>query len=163
MATEGKTAIIVAAITVAGVIVTATFANWDKLIGKKKPDEKTNPVAAAGPSNTASLQTAGSGNVLIAGSNNSVTIAPSSPKPVACRDESHGVEEYARTFEVDKYSSWLGGGFDQAKWCTQVINELRGLHPKGKLEIISSSERSESKCAPLKEGLNKSTNHALVR
>jgi hypothetical protein len=148
MAAESKTPIVVAVITVVGVIVTATFANWDKLVGKKKPDEKA-VVTDAQPTASASQAASGNGNVQIVGSGNTVTVAPPQPKPVACRDESHGVERYARTFETDKNSSWLGGGFDQAKWCTQVISELRGQHPQGNFTVVSSSEKSESKCAPL--------------
>ena len=149
MAAESKTPVVVAVITVVGVIVTATFANWDKLTGKKKPDEKPVATVPSQATVTASQAASGNGNVQIAGSGNTVTIAPPQPKPVACRDESHGLERYARTFEADKNSSWLGGGFDQAKWCTQVIGDLRGQHPKGNFTVLTSSEKSESKCAPL--------------
>lgn len=149
MAAESKNPIVVAVITVVGVIVTATFANWDKLSGNKKADEKPTAIAPVSPTVSASQSASGSGNIQIAGSDNSVTLAAPPANPVACRDETHGLERYARTFEVDKNSSWLGGGFDQTKWCTQVIAELRGQHPKGKFEVITSSEKSESKCAPL--------------
>ena len=149
MPAESKTPIVVAVITVVGVIVTATFANWEKVFGKKAPYEKPVVTAPAQPTVTTSQGASGNGNVQIAGSGNTVTMAPTQPKPVACRDESHGVERYARTFETDKNSSWLGGGFDQSKWCTQVIGELRGQHPEGKFTVVSSSEKSETKCAPL--------------
>ena len=29
--------------------------------------------------------------------------------PKACRDKSHGVERYARTFDVDRWSNWMVG------------------------------------------------------
>lgn len=67
---------------------------------------------------------------------------------VACRHPSHGIERYARTFNVDRNSSWMGGGYDQGKWCNDVIASLRGEHPQGSFEIVGHSERSENKCPP---------------
>ena len=149
MPAESKTPIVVAVITVVGVIVTATFANWEKLFGKKEALNKPVVTAPAQPTVAPSQAAFGNGNVQIVGSDNTVNMPPAQPKPVACRDKSHGVERYARTFETDKNSSWLGGGFDQSKWCTQVIGELQGQHPEGRFTVVSSSERSETKCAPL--------------
>ena len=71
---------------------------------------------------------------------------PSTPK--ACRDKTHGVEKYAREFDVTRTSQWMGGGYSQDPWCTDVMNQLRTELPDGSFNKISSSERSETKCAP---------------
>lgn len=68
--------------------------------------------------------------------------------PRACRDKSHGVERYARTFDVDRWSNWMGGGYSQDPWCNDVIASLRGEHAEGQFEVLGKSEQSESKCAP---------------
>ncbi len=68
--------------------------------------------------------------------------------PRACRDRSHGIERYARTFEVGRWSNWMGGGYSQASWCNDVISSLRGEHPEGQFEVVASSEQSESRCPP---------------
>jgi hypothetical protein len=79
-------------------------------------------------------------------------IAPGSGSSItstrACRDSSHGVERYARTFEVTRESSWMGGGYDQGKWCNDAISVLRGEHPNAQFSVVGSSENSESRCAP---------------
>jgi hypothetical protein len=65
-----------------------------------------------------------------------------------CRDPSHGIERFLREFDVTRDSGWRGGGYDPARWCNDVLGELRGQFPSGNFKIIGKSERSESKCAP---------------
>ena len=33
------------------------------------------------------------------------------PQPRTCRDKTHGIERYGRTFDTEHSSSWMGGGF----------------------------------------------------
>ncbi len=68
--------------------------------------------------------------------------------PQTCRDKSHGVESYARTFDTERSSSWMGGGFTQPQWCAQAIATLRGEHPEGGFEVVTSSERTQNTCPP---------------
>ncbi len=68
--------------------------------------------------------------------------------PKACRDKSHGIEQYSRTFDVDRWSNWMGGGFSEDPWCNDVIASLRGEHPEGQFEVLAKSQQSESKCPP---------------
>lgn len=143
---DNKTAIILGVLTLSGVLATAVFGNWDKLIPTKSEQPEVAPAPTAPSTVTQSAN--GSGNIQVSGANNTITVG-ATPAPKACRDPSHGIEKYSRTFDVDKNSSWLGGGFDQEKWCNQVIAELRGQHPSGDFSVIKSSEKSESKCAPL--------------
>lgn len=72
------------------------------------------------------------------------------PVPVVkmCRDKSHGVESYGRTFDTERSSSWMGGGLDQPRWCNQVIATLLGEHPEGAFEVVTSSERTQNTCWP---------------
>ena len=70
------------------------------------------------------------------------------PTPAPCRDKSHGVERYARTFDVDRTSPWMGGGFSQDPWCNQVVGELRGQNPEGAFEVMGKSEDKKNTCAP---------------
>lgn len=71
------------------------------------------------------------------------------PAPKACRDRTHGVERYQRVFPVARDSNWMGGGFNQSAWCSQVIAELRGQHPDGSFRVMAQSEDSHTTCAPL--------------
>ena len=65
-----------------------------------------------------------------------------------CRDPSNGVEQYSRQIEYSRTSPYMGGGFDQGRWCAQVISDLRSQHPQAVLEIKSRSETSKSVCQP---------------
>lgn len=87
----------------------------------------------------------GNNNLQISGSNNVVNPLPT-PKP--CRDKSHGVESYARTFDVDRTSQWMGGGYSQDPWCNDVISELRGQNPDGTFEVLGKSENKKNTCPP---------------
>lgn len=71
---------------------------------------------------------------------------PSTPK--ACRDKSHGIERYGREFDITRSSHWMGGGYSQDPWCNDVIGQLRGEHPDGAFNKVSSSERSNNTCPP---------------
>lgn len=68
--------------------------------------------------------------------------------PKACRDPSHGIERYARSFNVERSSNWMGGGYDQNKWCNDVIASLRGEYQDSKFEVVSKSENTKNTCAP---------------
>lgn len=65
-----------------------------------------------------------------------------------CRDSSHGVEQYSRVLEYSRTSPFMGGGFNQERWCEQVIAELRGQYPQANFEVNRRSETSKSVCAP---------------
>jgi hypothetical protein len=71
---------------------------------------------------------------------------PSAPQ--ACRDPSHGVERYQHEIDVSRESGWRGGGYDQGRWCNEVLLALRAEHPNGDFRVLGSSEQSESKCKP---------------
>jgi V8-like Glu-specific endopeptidase len=73
---------------------------------------------------------------------------PSAPSAQTCRHPSHGVEKYQRTFDVARDSNWMGGGYDQTRWCNDVIAALRGAYPQGAFSVMSRGEESESKCRP---------------
>jgi hypothetical protein len=73
---------------------------------------------------------------------------PPPPAPKACRDPSHGLERYAREFDVSRDSGWRGGGYDPTRWCNDVISALRGEHPQGTFTVVRSGQQSESKCKP---------------
>lgn len=104
----------------------------------------TAPPASVGVSGTNQSIT-GNNNTQISGSNNVINPLPV-PKP--CRDKSHGVESYARTFDVPKTSQWMGGGYSQDPWCNDVIGELRGQFPEALFEVIGKSENTKNTCAP---------------
>jgi hypothetical protein len=74
--------------------------------------------------------------------------SPAPPK--ACRNPSHGVERFLREFDVTRDSGWRGGGYDQGRWCSDVIAILRGEFPAvgSTFDIVSHDEREESKCRP---------------
>ena len=143
MAGDNRTQIVVAALALVGTIGGAVLANWDKIAGRS---EKKETPATPAPSFSASQSISGNNNVQISGSNNVVN-QPPQPKP--CRDKTHGVESYGRTFVSDKTSNWMGGGYSQDPWCNDVINELRAQHPEGLFTVLSKSERSKTTCAPL--------------
>ena len=139
---ENKTPIIVAAIALVGTIGAAVLANWDKLTSSN-PNK---PAATAPqPSISASQSITGNNNVQISGSNNIIN-PPRQPTP--CRDKTHGVESYGRTFVTEKKSNWMGGGYSQDPWCNDVINELRAQHPDGAFKVLAKSEDSKTTCAP---------------
>lgn len=140
MAADNRTAIVVATIALTGAIGAAVIANWDKL--GRSSVEKPNAAPAPGVGQTIT----GSNNTQISGSNNVVNPTPT-PKP--CRDKSHGVERYQRTFPASRDSNWMGGGFNQGAWCNQVIAELSRANPDGAFRIMAQSEDSHTTCAPL--------------
>lgn len=139
---DNKTQVVVATLSLVGVLGGALFANWDKIVAK---DEPKSPQASSAPAPTTTQTSTGSNNVQISGSNNVVN-PPPQPKP--CRDKSHGVERFARTFVAERTSNWMGGGYSQDPWCNDVINELRAQHPDGEFNVLAKSEKSETKCAP---------------
>lgn len=112
-------------------------------ISKPKQRAHNNKTSPSIPS--ASQSITGDSNVQISGSNNVVNPA-AIPKP--CRDKTHGVESYGRTFEVDRYSNWMGGGYSQDPWCNEVLAGLRGEHPEGAFEVVAKSEKSKDTCPP---------------
>ncbi len=142
---NNRTQIVLGALSLVGVLGAAVFTNWDSIAGSKKEGAATVPTPAPSAQGGASQSINGSNNIQVSGSNNIVN-PPTQPR--ACRDKSHGVESYARTFVVEQKSSWMGGGFSQDPWCNQVIGELRGQHPEGVFEVLAKSEESQSKCAP---------------
>lgn len=70
------------------------------------------------------------------------------PSTKTCRLPAHGVESYQRSFDVTRESGWRGGGYDQNRWCGDVIGILRGEHPAAVFSVKSQGENSESKCPP---------------
>lgn len=76
------------------------------------------------------------------------TPAPAA-QPAPCRDKSHGVERYQREFDVAEKSHWMGGGYSQDPWCTDLIGKLRGQHPEARFAVLEKSEESKSTCLPL--------------
>ena len=152
MTTKNQIQILLGVLTLIGIIATAVFDNWDKLVSVRERDEDLSAernVETIKPSASQSITANSNIQVNVNGSNNVVSSSiQQSLGPKACRDKSHGVESFGHTFEVERNSAWMGGGSDQQKWCSQVISELRGQYPDGLFEVISSSERSESKCSP---------------
>jgi len=70
------------------------------------------------------------------------------PPPKMCRIPENGIERYGNVFNVTRESGWRGGGYDPARWCSDVIIMLKGEHPGANLSIIGQQENSESKCRP---------------
>jgi hypothetical protein len=68
--------------------------------------------------------------------------------PKVCRHSSHGIERYAREFDVTRSSHFMGGGFDQPRWCTQAIGQLRGEHPGAEFQVLGSNENKRDTCSP---------------
>lgn len=144
---DNRTQIVLGALAFAGVLGAAVFNNWGVLSGTEKPKPPASTASGATTGAPASSQTiTGNGNLQISGSNNVVNPLP---QPKACRDKTHGVERYVRIFEVERTSPWMGGGFSQEPWCSQVIGELRGQHPESEFDVLVMSEDSRSACAPL--------------
>ena len=141
MAKKDRTPIVLGVLTLVGVLGGALFSNWDKIV---RPVVKP-PMSSTTQAPVTTQTAGGSGNVQISGSNNVVN-PPPAQKP--CRDKSHGVERYARTFDVERSSNWMGGGYNQDSWCNQVVSELRGQHPEGTFEVIGKSEDSKDTCPP---------------
>ncbi|SAL52440.1 hypothetical protein [Caballeronia concitans] len=69
--------------------------------------------------------------------------------PAACRDRSHGVENYRREYDVTQTSPMMGGGFDQPRWCQQAIAQLQSQNADNEYSVRGSSENSHSTCPPL--------------
>jgi len=135
---DNRTAVIVGALALIGVIGAAVIANWDKL-----DRVAIEPYAASAPASGQSIS--GNNNTQISGSNNVINPVPT---PTACREKAHGVEKFQRVTSVSKISNPMGGGFNQVAWCNQAIAELRAQNPEGAFEVESSSETSRSTCAP---------------
>ena len=68
--------------------------------------------------------------------------------PKVCRDPSHGIERYGRTFTVQRTSPEMGGGHGQDEWCQNAISVLRGEFPGAEFSKVNSSESSRSHCPP---------------
>lgn len=139
---DKRTQVIVASLGLVGVLGAALFANWDKVSrsGGAKPSQALSPSAP-----TTTQTSMGDNNVLVSGSNNVVNPPPQA-RP--CRDKSHGVERYARTFVADKTSNWMGGGYSQDPWCNDVVNELKAQHPEGDFSVLEKSEAHKDTCPP---------------
>lgn len=75
-------------------------------------------------------------------------IVPVERKPKECRIPSNGVERFQRAFDVTRESGWRGGGYDQNRWCNDLISVLRGEHPSGQFTIKVNSENQKNTCAP---------------
>jgi hypothetical protein len=73
---------------------------------------------------------------------------PVAPQEKACRDPSHGVERYAREFDVTRESPEMGGGHSQPEWCNNLMGTLRGEQPLGQFSVVSSGEHTNNHCAP---------------
>lgn len=74
--------------------------------------------------------------------------APSDTGPKVCRDKSHGIERYARSFTVERTSLWMGGGYSQDPWCNDVIAQQRGQVPDAEFNVLAKSEDKKNTCAP---------------
>jgi len=131
----------------AGSIALASVAIAFSLSTGDKDTPSASPAASPGApaSSQGGQQISGNNNVQISGSNNVVNPLPT---PKACRDRSHGVERYQRTFESDGRSNWMGGGFNQDAWCSQLTAQLRTANPEGQFEVVAKSEDSKSTCSP---------------
>lgn len=135
MSSNNRTKIWLGLMTLAGVLAGATLGNWDKF-GRA--------MTTSGIPNVVSQS--GQGNVQVVGSNAFENLAPTRR---ACRDKSHGVERYDRAFNVRRTSHWMGGGYSQLPWCTDVVASLRGEHPDSDFSIQSHSETKKTSCFPL--------------
>ena len=65
-----------------------------------------------------------------------------------CRNASHGIENYSSSFSVVRTSHWMSGGYDQARWCADVISVLKVEYPDGVFTQLESSESNHNRCAP---------------
>ena len=135
-----KNQILLGVLTLVGVLGAAVFANWDKL----NSGTRDKPTGGAS-SPQSGQQINGNNNVQVSGSN--IVVNPP-PVPRPCRDRTHGVERYQRTFESEEKSNWMGGGFNPSAWCSQLIDKLRTQDPEGAFEVVAKSEDSHSTCAP---------------
>ena len=130
---NNRTRIILGVLTLIGVLGAALINHWWR----------------SGSSNATQAPTtqhiSGDNNIQFTGSNNVVN-PPATPRP--CRDKSHGVERYARTFEHEETSGWMGGGYSQDPWCNNVIGRLRGENPDADFKVIAKSENKKNTCAP---------------
>lgn len=66
----------------------------------------------------------------------------------ACRNPAHGLERFDTDQVETQISNFMGGGFDQTKWCSQVIANLRTRFPDAEFKIQNSSEHTKNSCAP---------------
>ena len=142
--------------TILGGVAAIIVATTGLVVAFKPTPESLKPIPSAAPEvvrpapapdgGDGTTQTInGNNNLQVSGSNNVVNPLPV-PKP--CRDKSHGIERYARTFDVERTSQWMGGGYSQDPWCNDVISELRGQNPEGTFEVLGKSENTKNTCSP---------------
>ena len=72
----------------------------------------------------------------------------SAPAPRICRDASHGVERYTREFEVTRSSHYLGGGYNQPRWCADALAQLKTEFTAADFQELRSSENTKNTCSP---------------
>lgn len=72
----------------------------------------------------------------------------SNPNKRTCRHPSHGVERYAKEFDVTRESGWRGGGFDQPRWCGDLVAMLKGEYVGAEIAVLRSSEDKKNTCSP---------------
>jgi predicted acylesterase/phospholipase RssA len=72
----------------------------------------------------------------------------STPNKSTCSHPSHGVARYEREFDVTRESGWRGGGYDQPRWCGDLVAMLKGEYPGAEVAVLRSSENKKNTCAP---------------
>jgi hypothetical protein len=94
-------------------------------------------------------QSSAPGGVSIGRDNNNspITINPD-PNKRSCRDPTHGIERYERSFPVTRESPEMGGGHNQTEWCDSLIENLRGEFPGGNFTPLDSGEHTNNHCPP---------------
>lgn len=135
---KNRTQIILGVLTLVGVLGAAVINHW-------RGGAESSPNTASAQA-TPSQQIRGDNNIQFTGSNNVIN-PPAAPR--ACRDKSHGVERYTKTFEHEETSHWMGGGYSQDPWCNDVIGRLRGENPEGQFKVLAKSEDKKDTCPPL--------------
>jgi hypothetical protein len=65
-----------------------------------------------------------------------------------CRIPANGVERYQREVDVTRESGWRGGGYDQNRWCNDVIAIMAGENPQGQFTVTGKSEQQKNTCSP---------------
>lgn len=81
------------------------------------------------------------------GAGGTINVNPD-PAKRSCRDPSHGIERYQRTFVVTRRSGEMGGGYSQPWWCGEATEKLRGEYPGADIQKVSSSESTRNHCPP---------------
>jgi hypothetical protein len=136
---SNKTQLILGVLALVGVLGAALVNHW-----RGGGDSGASPSSNAA-TQVPSQQIKGDNNIQVAGSNNIVN-PPATPR--ACRDKSHGVERYAKTFVHEEKSNWMGGGYSQDPWCNDVIGRLRGENPEAEFKVLAKSEDKKDTCSP---------------